>query len=280
MALATHGRWRQQPLDEVVIALNDGSTTANCREARCTFRVMTMWERRRHRFSTSIIHPLAIEDVLYVLVDPGFPRPGLLGRTEVKKIGPLASRGQCIEGRSQCRHLIQLLPELSRDVVVRDLLEGDLQTCLLDLGGFVDVGLERAFHRDDVLKCGEPDLASTLHVLRLLDEYSIGIRQQRSLDEEDGTVVLESMDEDDVTLPERIAGCAPLQLLLQAAVEDDGPEFFQFSLPLLGLSEIEVDLGIHIPLPITNGFGCTYAAPRGAADSESIFSCLSLHIVE
>nr|WP_228491803.1 hypothetical protein [Prolixibacter sp. NT017] len=51
------------------------------------------------------------------------------------------------------------------------------QAGFLYLNGFEDIGFAGRFQFNDFLQAGEPDLASCLHILRLLNENAVGVFQ-------------------------------------------------------------------------------------------------------
>src|SRR5205085_8417513 len=90
---------------------------------------------------------------------------------------------------------------------------------LFDSGGFADVGLQDPCQLLDLRHAGKPNLTRALDVFRLTDQYLPCVLKQRALEEQEGAVALEAVDENDVFSVERIARMPPLEHLVEVAIQ-------------------------------------------------------------
>ena len=97
------------------------------------------------------------------------------------------------------------------------------QTGDFHFDGFMDIVLQQGLLCHDLLHAGEADLARRLHVLCLRDQDTLLILEQGAFDEQQRTVFLKAMHENDVLSLECITRDAPLQLFRQWALQEDRP---------------------------------------------------------
>ena len=98
----------------------------------------------------------------------------------------------------------------------------------------------------------EPDLAGRLYILRLLDQYTIGIIQQGTFEKQKSTVIFKSMYQYYVAVPEGVTGTTPFQFFVQSAVKNDRSQFFIFFLPFCVFAEKPINFRIHFVQLLVN----------------------------
>ena len=101
----------------------------------------------------------------------------------------------------------------------RELLHLHRSARPLDRDGLAQITFDGLHFRIDVRQTDESDLPGGLHILRLLNKDAIGVLEQGTFHEEQSAVVLEAMDQDDVSSIDVVAGLAPLQFFVESSSE-------------------------------------------------------------
>lgn len=142
----------------------------------------------------------------------------------MQEVGALPTRRQRGKGFFQCGERVQFAAKFFGNVEFFGLFQRHFQAGFFRFDSRADVRLQDGFHVGYLLNAGEADLASRLGIFCLRDEDVLRILQQRSFEEQECTVRIESMDQDDVAVADGVAGLAPLQLFRQATVQNDRPQ--------------------------------------------------------
>ncbi len=163
----------------------------------------------------------------------------------MEEVGSLPSRRQCVERGFQSWDFIQFGLKFIGHREIGSLFQLHSQAGFFHINGFVDIGFQDGFLPDDFANTGEPNLTPGLHILRLLDQNALGIFQQRAFEKQQRTVLLKSVDNNDVFLVNRVTGLTPFQFFGQPAVENDRPQLLKLFVPFFGFLENSINLGIH-----------------------------------
>jgi hypothetical protein len=90
-------------------------------------------------------------------------------------------------------------------------------------------------------------------MLRLLDQDAFGVAQERALEEQQRTVFLEAMYQNNIASLVTVTGTTPFQVFIQLAFEDDLPELLKFFLPFFFLVYNGIYLRMHTVDLLVNG---------------------------
>jgi hypothetical protein len=82
----------------------------------------------------------------------------------------------------------------------------------------------------------------------LLNQHSLGIPEQCAFHEEQCTVVLEAVDQYDVTASQVVAGLTPFQLFIEAGRQAQASQSHKFRSLTLFLAVDLADSRIHFPI--------------------------------
>src|SRR5690606_40956168 len=131
-----------------------------------------------------------------------------------------------------------------------------------------DIGPETIFHALDLIGPSKLQYTHRPRVLAGSEQQVFSVFQKDALEEADSGVLLQTPERGDIATGTGVARAAPLELLGEAAVEQNGPQCGQFSVPSAFLCKEGVDLPavvVHVVLPAcANGRAPHHNAIPGA----------------
>src|SRR6185437_462969 len=145
------------------------------------------------------------------LLDPRRTRRCLLRPRNVIQPAPLPSRRQHLKCLPELRIFLKLCRQLLRHREVLCLLLFHPQPGLLDRDRLANVGLNRRRLRDDLLRTRELHHPRGLHLSQLYQQF-LFVFQQRSLEEPQREVLLETLQDHHVLSVQRVGRLPPLAL--------------------------------------------------------------------
>ncbi len=189
----------------------------------------------------SVVDSFAGEDPGNALRDARGSRLRLLRAREVEHVGPPPARRQRVEGLRELAILLQHARQLLRQCELALRLEVDGEPGLLHRDRLLRVGLHHRLL--DLRLAAELEAQRRLRVLALAAQQPVRVLEQRALEEHQGAVLLERLDDGDVGAREEEARLAPLEVLVETGLEEDRPQLPDLAAPRLRTADERIDLG-------------------------------------
>lgn len=178
-----------------------------------------------------VIEPKPFQDPGRKLFDAGGAGRGLLRAREVEQIAFLPAWCQSMESFGEFGVIIESLLKLDRDGKIRNAFHRHFSAGFRQGHCLPDIDLDRRSLRGDLCKRRESDLSCGLNVPGLLNKNAFGILEQRALHEEQGAVLLEAVNQDDLAAFQIVASLTPFEFLMEARSQAQLTEGGKFRAP-------------------------------------------------